>query len=223
MNALDRLFDRTLVLNLPASAQRRAFIKSQFEQLGLQNWEFLPGVDGGELDIPALVAAGEVVLKTPIGNTLQPGEVGCGLSHRKAWETALERGYSTVLICEDDVLWDRGVGPWLDAHWREVPEDWAIVHFHHYNRGKVRRQLTPNVAVGDREHSGAVAYALTRPGMEWLAKNYRPINQAADGITGHVTSEWCPLSGYVLTPRQARTKETLGSEINLRGSRSRRD
>lgn len=221
MNALDRLFDRILVLNLPASAQRRAFIKRQFEELGLQNWEFLPGVDGGELDIPALVAAGEVVLETPIGNTLQPGEVGCGMSHRKAWETALERGYKTVLICEDDVLWNKDVSSWVDAHWRDVPGDWAIVHFHYYNRGKVRRQVTPNVAVGEKEHSGAVAYALTRPGLEWLVKAYRPINKAADGMTGWVTTERCPLNGYVLTPRQARTKETLGSDINRRGSRRR--
>ena len=38
------------------------------------------------------------------GMPLNPGQIGCALSHIKIWEEAYEKGYENILIFEDDAI-----------------------------------------------------------------------------------------------------------------------
>ena len=63
---------------------------------------------------------------------LTRGEVGCYLSHVKAWNLMIEQGLDKALICEDDIIWRSDTHDIADNFMKEVPDDWDIIHFHSY-------------------------------------------------------------------------------------------
>lgn len=60
------------------------------------------GVDGYKLDIEAMLKSGKLEYINQ-WNTLTPGEVGCFLAHRKAWQCVVDNDWDFGFILEDDV------------------------------------------------------------------------------------------------------------------------
>jgi GR25 family glycosyltransferase involved in LPS biosynthesis len=55
---------------------------------------------------------------------LNPGQIGCALSHVKIWEDAIKNNYNNILVFEDDAIipedfWDR-----FNEAYNELPKDW---------------------------------------------------------------------------------------------------
>ena len=69
-------------INLESRPDRKEHIEGQLKTVGFPNVERFNAI------------------KMPNGD----GRIGCSLSHIKCLEIAKERGYSHVLICEDDTL-----------------------------------------------------------------------------------------------------------------------
>lgn len=86
---------KIFIINMPRSSSRREIMESRLESLGLQG-EFIPAIDGMTLDRTAL----------PTGTEpgLSPGEIGCYLSHLRAWSTVVERNLPYAVVLEDDVI-----------------------------------------------------------------------------------------------------------------------
>ena len=72
-------------INLEARSDRKTHIESQLKRVGLEAFERFNAI------------------KMPTLNC-SSGRIGCSLSHIKCLELAKERGYSHLLICEDDTL-----------------------------------------------------------------------------------------------------------------------
>ena len=88
------------VINLDSSIDRWHSIKSQFDAFGLEV-ERISGVLGKALS-PEETAAVLKPIEFGYVYPLQASEIGCFLSHRKAWEAFLASGEQWGLVLEDD-------------------------------------------------------------------------------------------------------------------------
>jgi glycosyl transferase family 25 len=205
-------FDAVVVLNLARAPERRAAMVRTFRATGVGQYRFLDAVDGQQLDLAAMVAAGDLVPK-PDGSTLTPGEAGCLLSHRMAWQLMLDEGIERMLICEDDIHFRVGARWWLRKHMARMPRDWDIIHFWSSVRvgsGKSwdagREEVAPGILRGNREGGGTVCYAVSRAAAVYLLEISWPLCHRADGVTAWVTAPWQGgglergLKGYVAWP-----------------------
>ena len=111
---------------------------------------------------------------------IKPGAIGCFLSHRKAWEELLTRGWTHALICEDDARFLRHPTPEI------APTEWSDIIFANTRLGSwastVSDEAAPQVgevigelaAIGGPKSNGLKtapggdAYILSRFGAEKL-------------------------------------------------------
>lgn len=93
-----------LLKNMVVVSIRPARLNRCMERLGPLG-EFVRqvvGVDGNKLDIEAMLKSGKLEYINQ-WNTLTPGEVGCFLAHRKAWQFVVDNNWDFGFILEDDV------------------------------------------------------------------------------------------------------------------------
>ncbi|MFC4700704.1 glycosyltransferase family 25 protein [Glaciecola siphonariae] len=97
------------VINLDGSDQRLANVSAQLAQYDL-SFERISAVDGRIMSesqrlehySPSLNRAGYY-------KSLTPGEIGCYLSHRKAWQRIVDENLEAAIILEDDFLMPHGL------------------------------------------------------------------------------------------------------------------
>jgi len=104
------------VINLDRSSNRlELFTKNAIEQ-GLE-FKRIPAVDGRDIDIDMQ----ERLLKRSSGMLpLGPGEMGCFLSHRRAWKEMVSRGDDWAFIAEDDLHFYSASPFFRSPHWIPV-------------------------------------------------------------------------------------------------------
>ena len=92
---------QVLVISLERSTDRRDRVRHELKKFSLE-WAFLNAVDGFALKaLPQSYDQSKV--KRLQGYELTPGEIGCYLSHMKAWEKCVKQNKIT-LIFEDDFV-----------------------------------------------------------------------------------------------------------------------
>jgi GR25 family glycosyltransferase involved in LPS biosynthesis len=199
--------------------------------MGLTNWEFLDAIDGNKLNVPQMKRAGDFVSIRP-GVWMSRGELGCVMSHRAAWQAALDRGYQSAMFCEDDVLFRRMINKWVDRHWNEFPKDWGCIHWYtgiptrqKHRKNKRRKRITDGVWLGHREGCGAVCYSLSRPAMEMLVEFSTPLKNVTDGVipslgTDRAGSKSLAIKPYLTNPTMVTYKRHVPSDIACRGVRA---
>ena len=115
------------VISLPASVDRRAHMRKILDPLPLQ-YEFVDGVDGKQLSAEELNQVyDEKTAEIYCGRGLCLEEIGCYMSHVKAYEMISQRNISEALILEDDVYLSPDLIPFLERRDR-LPKDWRLVH-----------------------------------------------------------------------------------------------
>ena len=88
-----------LVISLKRSPDRREKVKQELSKITLP-WEFLDAVDGSQMSLlPPQYKPAKV--KRLQGYPLTANEIGCYLSHMKAWQRCVDQNLPT-LILEDD-------------------------------------------------------------------------------------------------------------------------
>jgi glycosyl transferase family 25 len=94
------------VLSLPDAADRRARLERHHAKLGIA-LTMLEGVDG------RLMSETERAAAVAPGRSLAPSEIGCHLSHAKAWRALVDSQAPCAVVLEDDGLIDRKFAPLL--------------------------------------------------------------------------------------------------------------
>jgi len=95
---------RLFVINLPGAVRRRQLMEAQLNQPGVPEHDFIPAVDGANLTPEALADCyDEAGALRDSRRRLKNGEIGCALSHRKAWQSIIEGGFDVGGVLEDDV------------------------------------------------------------------------------------------------------------------------
>ena len=91
-----------LVISLERSLDRRKKVEQEMQKISLP-WGFLDAIDGSKLaEVPVEYKSKKV--KRLQGYELTPNEIGCYLSHKKAWQRCVESGIPTLVLEDDYVL-----------------------------------------------------------------------------------------------------------------------
>lgn len=166
---------RIYLINLERSRERLKFMSEQFETLNL-SVERLPAVDAHQIDL------------RPFAHLqLTPGEVGCFLSHRAAWEGLVNSGEQYALVLEDDVHLSPEL-PELIADLSWFPEDATAVKME-TSQAPVILDPTEYPAPSGRKlrrlrtaHMGTGAYIICREGAENLLRESENFREPVDNF-----------------------------------------
>ena len=174
-------FDKIYVINLAKRKDRKESLLKKFKDLDLT---FIEAVDGKKLDIEQNLKD-KIFNKTfydPAGICTK-GVYGCALSHKKAWDQAIEDNVETALFLEDDV---KIIESELQKY-QSIYEDLKLVEWDLVHLGKKKTEIyginvSKHLTVPrfNSNHNGAHAYVCTKSFIKTLSDNYLPIRYAAD-------------------------------------------
>ncbi len=121
--------DRVLVVTLARAADRQARLRERLRGL---RFEHFAATDKLELDRARLLAEGAFdEAGTPRRfrhrREMNLGEIGCALSHRRLYEETVRRGWSRVVVLEDDVV-PRAALAHLPAALGALPPGWDLCY-----------------------------------------------------------------------------------------------
>lgn len=180
-------FDKIYVINLKRRPDRKETLIKTLNGIDLT---FIEAVDGKELSVNDLISEGKLNKSffDPWGKVTM-GIFACALSHKKAWEQALEDGVENALFLEDDVYLTLPVlenGEFTKEYqsiYNEIQQyDWDLVHLGKKTEGQ------SGINVGDylvipkynTNYNGAHSYIATRDMIKTLLNEYTPVKYAAD-------------------------------------------
>ena len=173
------------VVNLERQPERRRCMEAQLAALppGFRV-EFVTAVDGKNLPPETLSReADHTIARATAGRDLNPGEIGCALSHRGIYRRMLEVGEPHAVVLEDDIA----IGEWFPevclALARAVPPDRPrIVLLGDFFVPSIwKRRLGPRHALM-RAWRGrsTTAYFCTNAAAQALNEAQTPVRRAAD-------------------------------------------
>jgi len=123
---------RCLYINLDRSLDRREQINAEIVKAGIVA-ERVPGFDG-KRDIGKLPTTYSPVRRSFVGKQLNPAEIGCVESHRRALRMLVEAGDAFGVILEDDVELLEGFHSAVEALIAEAA-GWHIIRLEWRKRG----------------------------------------------------------------------------------------
>jgi hypothetical protein len=109
-------FAYTICINLDRRPARWRQMQLKFERSGIHAVRRFSGFDGERLELPAHWAH-------------TAGAYGCLQSHLQVVREARRLGAASVLIFEDDVVFDDQLERKFNACFRELPDDWDMLFF----------------------------------------------------------------------------------------------
>jgi len=112
-----------LIISLKESKDRQEKVKAEMAKTKL-SWNFLEAINGEKLDFTVVPYYPKKVKKL-LGYELTPKELGCYLSHMKAWSLCIENKMPT-LIFEDDFVIGQNFEKILESFLNKSQE-WDIV------------------------------------------------------------------------------------------------
>lgn len=182
---------KTFVISLQRAVERRKLIKDQLDAIQLP-FEFFNAFDGEALDAEFMAkhADSEVVAKWP--EFLNPGAVGCALSHYTIYKRMVEEDIDVALVMEDDVVVSPSLRKVLaDVSLYITPNDLIMLYFQSSQMVEISSQKTEKVDQNYSLHylvkhgyiKSTVAYVVTKPVAKRLLHILFPIQTVAD--------DWC--------------------------------
>jgi GR25 family glycosyltransferase involved in LPS biosynthesis len=171
---LDQLFPHKVCINLDRRPERWQRAQAEFARHGIEGVRRFPAVDGSKVVLPA-------------GWTHSAGAYGCLLSHVAVVQEALAAGRESVLIFEDDVVFDPEFNAKFASFMNEAPRDWDLLYFGALHKAEPVK-LTEHVYRITKANS-TYAYALKRTVFE----EFIELNRRAE----HVLD----MNAYVLQER----------------------
>lgn len=179
---------------MPDCVDRRAGIAAQLQALGL-SFEFVDAIRGSTLSAEqrAAVLAPAASVQTHLGRALLDSEIGCVLSHQKAYALLQASGAEQALILEDDALLLPGFADAIAAA-ETLDIDMLILGYPKLSPQEVRLAwlfdpIKPLAALGRLHHYGltprngnlgTVGYVISRAASVQLHALNFPVRTVAD-------------------------------------------
>lgn len=127
----NNFFDKIFVITLERSVNRQAHIKKALEGL---NYQFFFGADKNNFSLEELkeknIYNEALAIKHHrYSKPMNPGQIGCALSHRNIYEEILNNRYAKTLILEDDVEAVTESINLFSKIIKDLPDDWELLYF----------------------------------------------------------------------------------------------
>lgn len=175
---------QTIVISLLRASQRREKVRQELSKTNLE-WTFLDAVDGSKMQgYPPEYKRHKV--KRLQGYELTPGELGCFLSHKQAWQECMRKNQPT-LIFEDDFI--------LQPHFEETLR-FLLTEFHYWQLVRLQALAeSSHDTIKDangfsvvRNHTdpvGATAYIIKPEAARVLIEHAKDIYEPLDHFLEH--------------------------------------
>jgi glycosyl transferase, family 25 len=231
-NPLNEYFDHIYVITLKRATERHNKISEALKGL---NYSFFFGADKQDFDLNQLKQQDiydEEKAKHihRYSKPMNGGQIGCAWSHKKVHQDILEKGYSKVLILEDDVtVAVKGVDQ-FNKIVSELPADWELLYLDYARNEKAgligslkkniyrlqhllgglkwSRKTIANLYAKPfsphLKHAGfhdyTDAYALTASGAKKLVDLQTPIAFIADNLLAYACTNNI-VKGFISVPK----------------------
>ena len=158
---------QVFVISLKSSTDRRARIQGELEALGFA-FRFVDGIDLRDTDIRNHPDYDGARRRMYFGRDLEPGELGCLLSHREVYRRIVDEEIPCALVLEDDARLEADLPQVLISIINSKIE-WDMIRF--LDKKKVYRKKCRHIGMLDAKHElarlptnsgGAYGYLLTR-------------------------------------------------------------
>ena len=113
---LNRAFPYKVCINLDRRTDRWEQMRTRFEQHEIYDVRRFSAVDGQQSTVPPSWSS-------------TPGAYGCLLSHLRIVHVARELGEPSVLIFEDDVVFNQNLQEKFSSYIQQLPSDWDMLYF----------------------------------------------------------------------------------------------
>lgn len=124
---------QVFLINLDHSTTRLERSKEMLDSINLE-FERIPAVWGADLTQEQIDLAYDAKSRNSHYKELNTGEVGCYLSHIKAWELIVERDLDFALVLEDDFLLHDCDFPALLEALTKINEPWYYIKLGGYHK-----------------------------------------------------------------------------------------
>lgn len=177
-------------INLKSDRKRRLLALRQARKMGLENFRFVEGIVGANLDIQELIDDGLYDDRAALrfhGRSLSPAEIGLSLTHASIYKMIVEEGLDEAVILEDDVLFLTrnldGFDKW------SIPESFDVLFLHaHVDEAPPRGKIADHIFSDASYQASSVAYLVSHKGAVKLAAGALPVVHASDGLLGRAMS-----------------------------------
>lgn len=177
---------QVFVISLERSTERRERVQREFKNFSLE-WDFLNAVDGFALQaLPQSYDQSKV--KRLQGYELTPGEIGCYLSHMKAWEECVQQN-KTTLILEDDFVIDGDLNHVFESL-IQMDGKWSLVRLaalYDVEHRVIDRSQGIELLQNKGDPVGAAAYVIKPSAAAQLLKCSSAIYEPVDHYLEHYT------------------------------------
>lgn len=209
------------VINLDKSPERMARIAKRLNELFIP-FERISGVYGAELSQEEIAQyycpkLNKKNYRRPLGL----GEIGCYISHIKAWQTIIDRKLPCGLILEDDIVIEEGLAD-LAKELGRLPDTFDIVKF--FNKKK-NPKIVDSVDFARKYKLcrfkkipiGNYAQLISLSGAKKLLKTYEKFGRPVDEDIQHWWESDANVIGVM--PSVVRPNESDQSDIDEQGKR----
>ncbi|TLD82725.1 glycosyltransferase [Helicobacter sp. MIT 11-5569] len=221
------------VINLIAATQRREYISNLCLKYHL-DFEIIDAVNGKELDESVIAnVSNPAGSQNLLGRTLSKGEIGCALSHKKAFERMFALGLEECVILEDDAWFDERLEYLLSLR-KDFPKDLELLLLGHYRQVYLDdgfRIESPfsrcyDYALDSTYHlKRLVGGGFGTHALYWKLKGAQKMYQHLEKILvpyDHSTSDDNVVNVYALYPVVVETDEVFGKETSVQDSNTNR-
>jgi glycosyl transferase family 25 len=204
------------VISLTQSIDRQARVKEELSKTHF-DWAFLDATDGRLLPYPIPEYNPEKVTRL-LGFELTPNEIGCFLSHKKAWESSVQNN-TISLVFEDDFI--------LLPHFEQVidqlledQEQWELVRLQALNPCQDNLLIEYGQFSLYRNHDdplGATAYLVNPKAAAKLIEHSSSIYEPLDHYLEHHQKHGVPMLAIKPYPVDiSRVESTIADRPNDR-------
>jgi glycosyl transferase family 25 len=209
------------VINLDKSPERMARISKRLDELNIP-FEKISGIYGAELSSEQIEEFYCPKLnKKNYRRPLRLGEIGCYMSHIKAWQAIVDRQLCCAVILEDDIVIDDSLASLMESL-RKSSNEFDIVKF--YNK-KTTPKLIDSLPYGNKHQLcrfkkipiGNQAQMVTLSGANKLLNTYKKFGRPVDEDIQHWWESDINVLGFI--PSVVRPIESAQSDIDEQGQR----
>jgi len=120
MSYVNSVVDKVYVINLDKDTERLRRIDRQLRAQGIE-YERFSAIVGSQV-------ASDSRLNPLCNQFCTDGMKGCALSHHTIWERAIEHGYTSILIFEDDAIVPDDLNERMRSTMSRLPSQWDLVY-----------------------------------------------------------------------------------------------
>jgi glycosyl transferase family 25 len=172
------------VISLERSTDRRERVRHELDNFFL-DWQFLDAVDGFALKVLPQ-SYDQPKVKRLQGYELTPGEIGCYLSHMKAWEKCVEQD-KTMLVLEDDFVINGDLRKVFESL-TQMQQKWSLVRLaalYDVEYSVIDRYEGIKLVENKGDPVGAAAYVIKPSAAAHLIKCSSAIYEPVDHYLEH--------------------------------------